>query len=223
MESELTLRLERPDEYRTVEELTREAFWNNFQPGCDEHYLLHHMRNHRDYLPALSFIAVLKDTIVGSIVYSKSKVTRFDGSIVETITFGPISVHPEYQGKGIGSALIRHSAKVAREQGYPAIIIYGDPAYYARVGFRLGEKFDLRTPSNKYAVALQALLLQDNEETINKLGGHFEESDVFNQIEPSDVEAFDATFPIKEKAITDSQKRFEVLRSLSYPVVKMQF
>ena len=45
------IRLETPNDYRAVEHLTREAFWNQNVPGCDEHYLVHTMREHADFIP----------------------------------------------------------------------------------------------------------------------------------------------------------------------------
>ena len=47
------IRLENPCDYRTVETITREAFWNLSVPGCDEHYYVHVMRSHADFIPEL--------------------------------------------------------------------------------------------------------------------------------------------------------------------------
>ena len=51
-----TIRNETPADYRAVEELTRLAFWNVNMPGCDEHYLVHIMRSHPDFIPELDFV-----------------------------------------------------------------------------------------------------------------------------------------------------------------------
>ncbi|MFW6253539.1 MAG: GNAT family N-acetyltransferase [Chitinivibrionales bacterium] len=123
----IDIRNERHEDHRAVEELTREAFWNLYVPGCDEHYLVHIMRNHPDFIPTLDFVAVLDDKIVGNIMYTKSYVIDRDNNRLETITFGPVSVLPEYQRKGIGSALIRHSSDIAHQNGFKAIIIEGHP------------------------------------------------------------------------------------------------
>ncbi len=227
----LSFRLEEPKDYREVEELTREAFWNGFQPGADEHYLLHILRKHADYIHDLSYLAIhrevcsetgeVKEVIVGSIVYSKSQIVPLiEGrEPLDTITFGPISVHPSYKKLGVGKALIHHTAKLAKEKGYPAIVILGDPGYYSRFGFRLGERYDLRTSSNKYAIGLQVMILQ-KDLPLERLSGTFHESHAFEELDPADIEAFDATFPEKEKKTgLDSQIRFQVLISLGYPVV----
>ena len=52
----LTIRLETEKDYRAVEELTREAFWNVYVPGASEHYYVHMMRNHPDFIPELAFV-----------------------------------------------------------------------------------------------------------------------------------------------------------------------
>ena len=51
----LTIRLETEKDYRAVEELTREAFWNVYKPGADEHYYVNQMRNHPAFIPSLAF------------------------------------------------------------------------------------------------------------------------------------------------------------------------
>ena len=52
----LTIRLETPKDYREVEELTRDAFWNVYKPGADEHYFVHKMRKHPDFISELAFV-----------------------------------------------------------------------------------------------------------------------------------------------------------------------
>ena len=47
----ILIRREMPGDYREVENLTREAFWNVYRPGCDEHYIVHILRNHEDFIP----------------------------------------------------------------------------------------------------------------------------------------------------------------------------
>ncbi|SHI80251.1 Acetyltransferase (GNAT) family protein [Lutispora thermophila DSM 19022] len=100
------LRNEMPSDYRVVEEMTREAFWNNHVPGCDEHYLIHMMRNCHSFIKELDFVAEIDGKVVGNIVYAKSKIMGDKSKYHDVITFGSVSVLPEYQGKGIGAMLI---------------------------------------------------------------------------------------------------------------------
>ena len=113
------------------------------------------------------------------------------------ISFGPVSVLPTFQNQGIGSTLIRHSIKVAKESDYPAICIYGDPRYYSRFGFRCAEKYEIKTSDNKYAVALQALELKPR--ALTGIRGRFVESNDY-QCDPKQFEEYEATFPYKVRS-----------------------
>ena len=132
---EIIIRHEQEVDYRNVEELTREAFWNRYVPGCDEHYLVHSMRSMPAFLPDLDFVAEYHGNVIGNIMYTKATIFGDDGRQYPVLTFGPISVLPEYQGRGIGSKLIQHTKAIAKSLGYQAILIYGDPEFYKRVGF----------------------------------------------------------------------------------------
>src|SRR4030043_358548 len=96
----VTIRNELPADYRRAEEVTREAFWNLYVPGCDEPYMLHVMRSHPDCIPALAFVAIFEETMVGNILYARSHLRDEAGQTLPTLSFGPVSVLPEYQHKG---------------------------------------------------------------------------------------------------------------------------
>ena len=157
---DLIIRNEQINEYRTVEELTREAFWNLYVPGCNEHFILHNLRNRSDFIPELDFVAEKEGQIVGQIVYSRGIIKYIQDAEKEVISFGPVSVLPALQKQGIGSTLITHTINLAQEMGFPAICIYGDPRYYSRFGFRCAEKYEIKTADEKFAVALQVRGLQ---------------------------------------------------------------
>ena len=149
----LIIRNENANDYSIDEELTREAFWNIHTLGCDEHFILHNLRNSKDFIPELTFVAQNAKKIVGHIAYSRGVVRDETGAENEVISFGPLSVLPNYQKQGVGSTLIRHTTNLARDIGYPAICIYGDPRYYSRFGFRCAEKYGIKTADDKFAVA----------------------------------------------------------------------
>lgn len=207
----LVLRLEMPEDYREVEELTKKAFWNVHTPGCEEHYLMHIMRSTPDFIKKLSYVAEVDGKIVGNIAYSRSKILWQDGSQTQTITFGPIGVLPEVQGKGVGSALIEHTAELAREMGYSAIVIYGDPAYYRRFGFVPAEAYDTANGEGFYAAPMQVLTLA--EDSLKGKGGRFFESEAFS-FNSDEVAKFDQDFPQMEKGYAPSQDRFLKLVSM---------
>lgn len=210
---DFVIRNEENEDYRNVEQLIREAFWNLYVPGCDEHYILHNLRESNDFIPELDFVAEKEGQIVGQIAYSRGIIEGRRGEANEVITFGPVSVLPALQKRGIGGTLIVHTIGLARDMGYPAICIYGDPRYYSRFGFRCAEKYEIRTAEGKYAVSLQALELRQG--VLNDVSGRFVESAAF-AVDEAEFAQYDATFPFKEKKETDSQREFRLLASLKY-------
>jgi putative acetyltransferase len=209
----LIIRNEKENDYRTVEEMVREAFWNLYVPGCNEHFILHNLRNSSDFIPELDFVAEKEGKIVGQIVYHRGIIKYIQGAEKEVISFGPVSVLPAFQKQGIGSALITHIINLAQEMGFPAICIYGDPRYYSRFGFRCAEKYEIKTADEKFAVALQVLELQRG--VLISVPGRFIESAAF-EVDENEFAQYDAAFPLKEKAETDSQREFRILASLRY-------
>lgn len=106
---DMMIRNETENDFREVEEVTREALWNVYAPGCTEHYVVHQMRNHPDFIKELDFVAEDNGKIVGNIMYTKAWLLNEQGQEKDMISFGPLSVLPAYQRQGIGSALIRHT------------------------------------------------------------------------------------------------------------------
>ena len=113
----LIIRPERPEDYYQTEHMTQKAFWNLYNPGCNEHLLVHKLRSDPAYVPELSRVAELDGKIVGTIMYSRSKVV--DGDIShEVLIFGPLCVEPALQKTGIGGALMQATFQLAREAGH---------------------------------------------------------------------------------------------------------
>ena len=137
----LDIRNERKEDYSIVEEITRKAFYNVYVPGCMEHYLVHVMRDHEDFIPELDFVLERDGQVIGNIMYTKAKLTDEDGTEKEILTFGPVSVLPEYQRNGYGKLLINHSCQKAAELGYDVIVILGSPANYVSCGFQCCKKY----------------------------------------------------------------------------------
>jgi putative acetyltransferase len=209
----LIIRNERKEDYGTVEQLVREAFWNLYVPGCSEHFVLHNLRESDDFVPELDFVAEREGQIVGQIVYNRGIIRGEGAEDKEVVTFGPVSVLPALQRRGIGSALIIHTTNLARDMGYPGICIYGDPRYYNRFGFRCGEKYEIKTADDKFAVGLQVLELRQG--ALDKTSGRFIESAAY-AVDETGFAQYDATFPFKEKKETESQREFRFLASLRY-------
>ena len=204
---EILLRLEEEKDYKIVEKLTREAFWNNHVPGCDEHLLIHKLRKSSEFVNELDFVAIYDNKIVGNIVYVKSKVINNNEENV-VLTFGPLSVLPSYQNNGIGGKLINHTVKLSKEMGYKGIIIYGDPKYYKRFGFKESKHYKITNKDKKYSVALLVLELYPN--ALNGTEGIFDEGKVY-EVDKNELEEFDKMFPKKEKGYSKTQDRFNEL------------
>jgi len=203
----IALRLEEEKDYRIVEELTREAFWNVYKPGCDEHFVLHNLRNSPSFIKELDFVADLDGNIVGNIVYSKCNVVSDTGKEQEVLTFGPVGVLPAYQGQGIGNLLIRHSMKLAKQLGYKAVIIFGNPAYYQRFGFEAAKKFSISTAEGENFDAFMVKEL--SEGGLQGISGKLHLDDVFFNIDQDQLEQYDSTFSPREKKVTDTQLKGE--------------
>lgn len=193
--NELLLRPEAKSDYRTVEELTRDAFWDVFQPGCDEHLVLHLLRNHPDFIPALSFVAEQNSEIVGHVAYSHAAIVQADGTRLPVVTPGPLSVRPDCKKTGVGTALMRHTLARAREMRAVGVVLCGWPDYYPRFGFRPAGDFGITDRDGHSPVHLQALPLA--ADTLP--AGVFAESEVFFAVTPARLDAFDASFPPREK------------------------
>lgn len=207
------LRPETEPDHPVVEQLTREAFWNLYRPGCDEHYLAHILRSSVDFIPELDYVAVVNDVVIGNIMYAHSRIKAADGRDHAVITFGPVSVLPEKQSLGIGKALITHTLGIARELGHRVVVIYGDPLYYCRFGFEPGENYGIRTSDGMFSPALQVLELVPG--AMEGISGQFHEADVY-RLDPAAAEEFDKTFEPKELLETPTQKRFMDLLSQSH-------
>jgi len=198
----IIIRLENQNDYEEVEDLTREAFWDIYHPGCEEHLVVHKLRKVSTFIPELDFVAVQDNQIVGNIIYSKSKVVDRNNNEHEVLTFGPISVLPSLQKQGIGSAPIEHTKKLAETMGYKAIIIFGNPAYYHRFGFKSAESFGITTAEGESFDAFMALELYKGG--LQGITGKFYEDPCFH-VEKKELEAFEKKFPYKEKHVTDTQ------------------
>jgi len=199
------LRLETEKDYRVVEVLTREAFWNVHVPGCDEHLLVHNLRKAKEFIQELDFVAVADGKIVGNIMYAKAKIIDSEKEYA-VLTFGPVSVLPEYQNKGIGAKLINNTIQLAKEMGYKAILIYGDPEYYKRFEFKVSKEYNVTNKEGKYPAALLALELFFG--ALSGAEGVFDEGKAY-EIDSKELVEFERGFEPKVKLRTKSQERFE--------------
>ncbi len=203
----MIIRNEYPADYRQVEEMTKKAFWNVNVPGCDEHYLAHIIRNHADFIPELDFVIEEDNNIVGNIMYVKSKLIDEDGNEKEILTFGPLSILPDYQRKGYGKRLLEHSFAEAEKLGYDTIVIFGNPENYISSGFKNCKKYNVSIDKNVFPVPLLVRELKTG--TLQGRHWTYRESSAYEYNE-SEAKEFDKTFEQYEKAYNVSQELFYI-------------
>lgn len=202
----LEIRLEEKNDYRKVEEMVREAFWNLYVPGASEHFIPYYLRDSEVTIPELNFVAVKDGEIVGYIFYTKAEVRDKNGKAHEILNFGPLCVDPKYHNLGIGKALIEHSKKAAAEMRYKGIAIYGYPGYYTRVGFQSAAKFGIARADGVFVKALLAMELYPG--SLEGISGNLHEflSDI--PFGGDEFLEYESTFPPKEKRHEPSQDTF---------------
>lgn len=176
--------------------------------GCYEHFLVHAMRNHKDFIPDLSFICEYNKELIGGIYFTRSQLIPNSDTLapLPVLTFGPIFIEPKFQGQGFGKKLINFAIEKAKDAGEKAIVILGYPYHYKGVGFCGGKKYQISMPDGKFYQSLLVLPLQ--EHALDNFSGHIQFSDVFDFTQ-EDVEQFDKQFPAKEKRVLPSQQEFE--------------
>ncbi len=204
----LNIRNERESDYKNVEDITRKAFYNVYVPGCMEHYLVHIMRGHEDFIPELDFVIEVDGQIVGNIMYTKSKLTDEGGTEKEIVTFGPVSILPKYQRKGYGKMLIEHSLKRAAELGYEAVVIMGSPANYVGSGFQCCRKYNICVEKEKYPAAMLVKELKPG--ALDGKLWFYSDSPVMN-VDEREAQAFDDGLEKMEKKWMPSQEAFYIM------------
>ena len=191
-----TIRTETPADYRTVENLTREAFWNVYRPGCTEHYVLHRFRGLPDFVPELDLVMEVEGKLVGHVMYVRSAIKADDGRMIPIMTFGPISIAPQYKRQGYGKKLLDHSMEKAKSMGAGALAITGNIDFYGKSGFVVsktrGVRYEDDPDADYFLIAeLEPGFLDGISGTYKDPEGYF--------VDEKEAEEFDASFPPKEK------------------------
>lgn len=208
MQKDFIIRNERQEDYRAVEEMTRNAFWNLYVPGCDEHYLVHSMRGHKDFIPDLDFVMEVNHRVIGNIMYTKSWLTDEDGNEKEILTFGPVCIDLDYQRMGYGKILQETSFKRAVELGYDVIVIMGNPANYTSCGFQSCKRFQVSLEKEVFPTAM--LVKELIPGALKGKRWTYRDSELF-RIDSHEAELFDQQFEKRQKEYKTSQEEFYIL------------
>jgi predicted N-acetyltransferase YhbS len=199
---EVIIRNTNQQDYYRTEYVTREAFWDVYKPGCDEHLILHNLRKSPCFIKELDYIAIHNSEIIGHIICTKAKVIDTQNKEYGVLCLGPISVLPEFQKKGIGSKLMIKSIAVAKESGFSGIILFGNPDYYHRFGFKNAMEYGITTKDSQNFDPFMALELQVNG--FRDIKGKFFEDRAF-ETHPEELVEFEKNFPFREKHKTATQ------------------
>ena len=142
--TKLNIRNEKPEEFRVVENLVRESFWNVYRPGCLEHFVLHELRNDADFVKELDFVMEKDGEIIGQNIFMKAKIMADDGREIPILTMGPICIKNDLKRQGYGKFLLDYSLEKATELGFSAICFEGNINFYGKSGFTFASEKGIR-------------------------------------------------------------------------------
>lgn len=195
----ITIRLEKKEEYREVENLVRESFWNVYRPGCLEHYVLNQLRNDPAFVSELDFVMEKDGKLIGQNMFMRASIKADDGRDIPIMAMGPICITPELKRKGYGKMLLDYSLERAKELGCCAVCFEGNIDFYGKSGFTYASKFGIRyhdMPEDE-----DASFFLCKELTPGYLDGvtgeYIPPQGYF--VDEAKAEEFDTEFPYKEK------------------------
>ena len=199
MNKNFIIRNERQEEYRQVENLVRESFWNVYRPGCLEHYVLHCLRDDPAFIPELDFVMEADGKLIGQCIYMRATISSDDGRAIPIVTMGPIGILPEYKRQGYGKALLDYSLKKATEMGFGAVCFEGNIGFYGKSGFTYAYEFGIRYHGLPEGEDSSFFLCKELIPGYLKgiTGEYATPAGYF--VDENDCEEFDKAFPPKEK------------------------
>ena len=194
-----TIRLEKKEDYREVENLVRESFWNVYRPGCSEHYVIHVLRDDPAFVRELDFVMEKDGRLIGQNMFMKTVIEADDGRIVNVLTMGPIGITPELKRRGYGKALLDFSLEKAAELGYGAVLFEGNIGFYGKSGFDFASRFGIRYHDLPEDADSSFFLCKELVPGyLDGITGVYQTPQGY-YVKDEDVEEFDKDFPVKEK------------------------
>ena len=193
------IRLERKEEYREVENLVREAFWNVYRPGCLEHYVLHQLRADPAFVPELDFVMEKNGQLIGQNMFMRATIKADDERNIPIMTMGPVCIAPEFKRQGYGKMLLDYSLEKARELGCGALCFEGNIQFYGKSGFAFAGDFGIRyhgLPEGEDASFFLCRELIPGY--LNGITGEYAPPQGYF-VDEEEAAEFDKTFPYKEK------------------------
>ena len=196
---EFTIRYEEPKDFRAVENLIRESFWNVYRPGCSEHYVIHVLRNDPAFVKELDFVMEQDGNLIGQNMFMKTVINADDGRDIPVLTMGPICITPKLKRKGYGKALLDYSLNQAKVLGFGAVLFEGNIAFYGKSGFDYASKFGIRYHDLPEGADSSFFLCRELiPGYLQGVTGVYQTPQGY-YVDDADVEEFDKAFPPKEK------------------------
>ena len=193
------IRLETPADHAEVENLVRESFWNVYRPGCLEHYVLHSLRNDKDFIPELDFVMEVDSRIIGQNIFVRAIIKADNGREIPIMTMGPICIANEWKRKGYGKILLDYSIEKAKEMGAGALCFEGNIGFYEKSGFTYASEFGIRYHGlPKGADASFFLCKELIPGYLDGVTGEYATPEGYF-VDAAKAEEFDKQFPYKEK------------------------
>ena len=208
MKNDYIIRLEKKEDYREVENLIRESFWNVYRPGCLEHYVLKCLRDDKDFVPELDFVMEKDGRIIGQNVFVRTVIKADDGKSVPVLTMGPICITPELKRQGYGKILLDYSLEKATEYGFGAVCFEGNIDFYGKSGFTYASEYGIRyhgLPEGEDASFFLCKELIPGY--LDEITGEYSTPQGYFVCDdnPEDFAVYDATFSEKEKLVLPGQ------------------
>ena len=203
--NDVIIRLERKEEYREVENLVRESFWNVYRPGCLEHYVINQLRDDKAFVKELDFVMERNGRIIGQNMFMKAIIKVDDGRKIPILTMGPICITPELKRKGYGKILLDDSLRKATEMGFGAVCFEGNIDFYGKSGFTYASEYGIRyhgLPEGEDASFFLCKELIPGY--LDGITGEYATPEGYF-VDKEEVEAFDKAFPYKEKLALPGQ------------------
>lgn len=195
----IIIRREMPTDYAAVEELTRNAFWNVYRPGCLEHYVVHVLRQDPDFVPELDLVMERDGQLIGHVLYMRAKIVADDGREIPMMTFGPISIRPDLQRQGLGKYLLDYSMEQAGKLGAGALCIEGNIDFYGKSGFVVAGTRGIRYHGEPEQESIPYVLLKELwPGFLDGVTGVYHTPKGY-YVDEDAAEEFDRNFPPREK------------------------
>ncbi len=199
MKTDCTIRYERKEEQREVENLIRESFYNVYRPGCSEHYVMHVLRDDPAFVKELDFVMEQDGRLIGQNMFMKTVINADDGRDIPVLTMGPICITPELKRKGYGKALLDYSLEKAAKLGYGAVLFEGNIKFYGKCGFDYARNFGIRYHDLPEGADDSFFLCKELiPGYLDGVTGVYQTPAGY-YVKDEDVEEFDKSFPKKEK------------------------